>query len=167
MIADQMEDLIRQNMSLQEQTRDLENKIEYYIRMEKTLQDTLTSAQKTTDDLRKNAQKEAEIIKKNAELEAQHIVESAKREVNELKSEIKTLITMKNNFIAKFKGLIDAHIKMLEQETLDHKVDMNGFNQVLNERPENIQNIGSLFNSQNKENNNVRENNKISGISQE
>ncbi len=145
MIADQMEELIRQNMQYAEQNRDLDRKIDDYRRMEQTLQDTLTSAQKTTDELRKNAQKEAELISRNARIEAEHFLQTAKMETNDLKSEIKTLITMKNNFIAKFKGMIDAYIKLLEHEVLDHKVDVNEFNKVMNEPPENIQNIGSLF----------------------
>lgn len=164
MIADQMEDLIRSNMQYSESIRDLDRKIDDYRRMEQTLQDTLTSAQKTTDELRKNAQKEAELISRNARIEAEHYLQSAKMEANDLKSEIKTLITMKNNFIAKFKGMIDAYIKLLEQEVLDHKVDVNEFNKVLNEPPENVQNIGSLFKQKE---NDESEDNRIKGILRE
>ena len=149
MIAQQMEDLIRENMNQKEQLKDVKKQISDYRTMEKTLQDTLTSAQKTTEELRKNAKQEGTIIMRNAELEAKHILESAREESSKLRSEIKTLITLKNNFIAKFKGMIEAYARLLEDETLSHKEDVNDFNAVLKEPPENVTNIGSLFNKQN------------------
>lgn len=146
MIAQQMEELIRENMSHKEQLRDVERKIDDYRRLEKTLQDTLTSATRTTEDLRKNAEQEGSIILKNAKLEAQNIVQTAKRDEESLRTEIKTLITMKNNFIAKFKGMIEAYSKLLEEETLDHKVDVNEINKIIKEHPESVSDVGSLFN---------------------
>lgn len=145
MIAQQMEDLVRENMTYKEQLRDVERKIDDYRRLEKTLQDTLTSATRTTEDLRKNAEQEGSIILKNARLEAQNIVQTAKRDEDSLRTEIKTLITMKNNFIAKFKGMIEAYSKLLEEETLDHKVDVNEINRIIKEHPESVSDIGSLF----------------------
>lgn len=145
MIAQQMEELIRENMNHKDQLRDIERKIDDYRRMEKTLQDTLTSAQKTTDELRKNAEQEGTIIMKNARLEAENIMHMTRNEEKTLRSEIKTLITMKNNFIARFKGMIEGYSKMLEEETLDHKVDVNEINKILKEHPESVSDIGSLF----------------------
>ncbi len=150
MVAMQLEGLIRENMSYKEQLNDVERKIDDYRRMEKTLQDTLTSAQRTTDELRKNAEREGSIILKNSSLESQGIIQQAKIEESQLRSEIKTLITMKNNFIAKFTGMIEAYSKLLEEEILDHKVDVNDINKILKEHPETVSNIGSLFNKDKK-----------------
>ncbi|MCK4523486.1 DivIVA domain-containing protein [candidate division WOR-3 bacterium] len=169
MVAMQLEGLIRENMSYKEQLNDVERKIDDYRRMERTLQDTLTSAQKTTDELRKNAEREGSIILKNSSLESQSIIQQAKIEESQLRSEIKTLITMKNNFIAKFKGMIEAYSKMLGEEILEHKIDVNDINKILKEHPETVSNIGSLFNKDKKaeeplKENHDQENKRLGGV---
>ncbi len=169
MVAMQLEGLIRENMSYKEQLNDVERKIDDYRRMERTLQDTLTSAQKTTDELRKNAEREGSIILKNSSLESQNIIQQAKMEESQLRSEIKILITMKNNFIAKFKGMIEAYSKLLGEEILDHKVDVNDINKILKEHPETVSNIGSLFNKDKKaeeplKENHDQENQRLGGV---
>ncbi len=169
MVAMQLEGLIRENMSYKEQLNDVERKVDDYRRMEKTLQDTLTSAQKTTDESRKNAEKEGLIILKNSSLESQNIIQQAKIEESQLRSEIKILITMKNNFIAKFKGMIEAYSKLLEEEIMDHKVDVNDINKILKEHPETVSNIGSLFNKDKKteeplKENHDQENQRLGGV---
>ena len=75
-------------------------------------------------------------------MESQNIIQQAKIEESQLRSEIKILITMKNNFIAKFKGMIEAYSKLLEEEIMDHKVDVNDINKILKEHPETVSNIG-------------------------
>ncbi len=172
MVAMQLEGLIRENMSYKEQLNDVERKIDDYRRMERTLQDTLTSAQKTTDELRKNAEREGSIILKNSSLESQNIIQQAKIEESQLRSEIKILITMKNNFIAKFKGMIEAYSKLLGEEILDHKVDVNDINKILKEHPETVSNIGSLFNKDKKaeeplKENHDQENQRLGGVFKE
>ncbi|HAV92870.1 TPA: hypothetical protein DCW38_06790 [candidate division WOR-3 bacterium] len=151
MIAEQMEEVLRENNSYRDQMESLHNELERYKSLERTLQDTLTSAQRSTSDLKSNSVKEAEIIKRNAMLEAENIVQSAKNEVIHLRNDIKTLITLKNNFISRFKGIIDSYIKMLDQETNEHKIEVNEINQILKEPPENIMNLGALFNHIKKE----------------
>ena len=151
MIAEQMEEVLRENNSYRDQMESLRNELERYKSLERTLQDTLTSAQRSTSDLKSNSVKEAEIIKRNAMLEAENIVQSAKNEVIHLRNDVKTLITLKNNFISRFRGIIDSYIKMLDQETNEHKIEVNEINQILKEPPENIMNLGALFNHIKKE----------------
>ncbi len=119
MVSEELEELIKENTALQERIKQLEEGIETYKRMEKTLQDTLTSAQITTDNIRKQAIKEAEIIVGNAKLEAKHIVEEAENKIHQLNSEIKSLQTQKSTFIARLRGIINAQLKVLEQEMME------------------------------------------------
>ncbi|MGE3063934.1 MAG: DivIVA domain-containing protein [bacterium] len=167
MVAEQMEEVLRENHSMKEQIDSLVLELERYKSLEKTLQDTLTSAQRSTSDMKTNSIKESEIIIRNAKLEAENIVQSAKNEVIHLKNDIKTLITLKNNFISRFRGIIDSYIKMLDQETNEHKIEVNEINQILKEPPENIMNLGALFNHIKKEEEKDGENKKISGILKE
>ena len=115
MVAKEMEELIRENNTLIEQVRELDSKIEDYRRMEKTLQDTLMSAQKTTDELRRNAEKEAELIIKNAKMQADEIIQQAKQEVQSLMNQISSLKTQKDGFIAQMRGILQSQLRMLDE----------------------------------------------------
>ncbi len=122
MVSEEMEDLVKENASLKEKIKQLEEQLETYKRMEKTLQDTLTSAQITTDNIRQQAIKEAEIIVNNAKLEAKHIVQEAEGKRQELMSDIKSLQSQKAAFIARLRGIINAQLKVLEQEMIEDDI---------------------------------------------
>ena len=115
MVAKEMEEFIRENNTLIEQVRELDSKIEDYKRMEKTLQDTLMSAQKTTDELRRNAEKESELIVKNAQMKAEDIINEAKKQVRSLYNQIAALKTQKEGFISQMKGFLYSQLRMLEE----------------------------------------------------
>ncbi len=113
MVANEMEELVRENTSFSEKLKELDQKVEDYRRMEKTLQDTLTSAQRTTDELRRNAEKEAELLVRNAKIQVDHLLEEARTKIVSLRSEIASLEKQRDAFLANFKGLVDAQGKIL------------------------------------------------------
>ncbi len=123
MIAKEMEELIKENTIYMEQLRDLDSKIEDYRRMEKTLQNTLTSAQKTTDELRRNAEKESELILRNARIQSDHILEEARSQANKYQSQIASLKSQRDTFIAQFKGLAEAQLMVLNRSWEELEVE--------------------------------------------
>ncbi|HAF08215.1 MAG: DivIVA domain-containing protein [bacterium] len=159
-VSEQLEELLKENYSLKEEIENLSKELERYRNLERTLQETLTSATKSSSELRANALKEAELIKKNAQLEAEAYLQSSKEELNNLKNEIKSLITLKNNFLSRFRGILESYFKTLDQEVVEHKIEVNEINKVLREQPEKIINLGSLFSQIKKEGENDGENKK-------
>jgi len=155
MIAKEMEDLIKENTIYMEQLRDLDSKIEDYRRMEKTLQNTLTSAQKTTDELRRNAEKESELILRNARIQADHLLEEARSQVNKIQTQIASLKSQRDSFIAQFKGLVEAQLGVLnknweelEIEELQDEKEKSGETerkQAKRETREPLKGFGDLF----------------------
>ncbi len=113
-VAEQMEELIRENLTLNERIRDLDGKVEDYRRMENIMKEALLTTQKTTEELKKNAQREAELIISNAKLEAEKILENTKRELRKLKEEIEMLKSKKEGFLWEFKALLDAQVEWLK-----------------------------------------------------
>jgi cell division initiation protein len=69
MASTELENLLRENAGLSEKVKDMDAKIEDYRRMEKILQDTLTTTQQAADELKSGARKEAETIIANKLLE--------------------------------------------------------------------------------------------------
>ncbi len=115
MAAKEMENIVRENKRMEEQLRELDLKIEDYKRMEKTLQDTLTSAQKTTEEIRRNARKEADMIVEKAKIQATEIVDNAATKVRSLRNQIIALKNQRDGFISQLKGFLSSQLKMLEE----------------------------------------------------
>ncbi len=115
-VAEQMEELIRENLTLNERIRDLDGKVEDYRRMENIMKEALLTTQKTTEELKKNAQREAELIISNAKMEAEKILENTKRELQKLREEIEMLKSKKEGFLWEFKALLDAQMEWLRSQ---------------------------------------------------
>ena len=82
--ADTLEDLRREVSSLKERNKGLEEKLESYQGLERTLNETLIMAQKASDSSRQNAEREADLIISQAEIQADKMIDKAKTRLIEL-----------------------------------------------------------------------------------
>ncbi len=119
MVAAELEELIRENTSLAERMQGLDGKIEDYRRMEKTLQDTLMSAQKTSDELRDNAERRAELLLREAQFKADQIIGEARARLMDLQRQIADLKNLRSAYLAKFRSLLESHMDMLQFQEMD------------------------------------------------
>lgn len=115
-VAEQMEELIRENLTLNERIRDLDSKVEDYRRMENIMKEALLTTQKTTEELKKNAQREAELIISNAKIESEKILENTKRELQKLREEIELLKSKKEGFLWELKSLLETQMEWLQSQ---------------------------------------------------
>jgi cell division initiation protein len=113
MVASEFEAIIKQDNDLQTQVKNLEQRVDHYVKIEKTLNDTLLTAQKATDDARLNAQKEAELILKDAQIRAGRYEDDSRRRVHELESEIVSLKNQRDSFLARFRAMLKTQLELL------------------------------------------------------
>ena len=113
MVADEVETLIRTNNELSTQLKSLEQKVEHYTRIEKTLNETLLTAQRATDEARVNAQKEAELILKDAQLRAGRHEDDVRRRVDAMESDLVALRNQRDSFLARFKAMLRTQLDLL------------------------------------------------------
>ncbi|HUI92897.1 MAG TPA: DivIVA domain-containing protein [Chitinivibrionales bacterium] len=113
MVASEFETIIKQDNELQTQVKNLEQNLEHYVTIEKTLNDTMLSAQRTTDEARLNAQKEAELILKDAQIRAGRYEDESRRRVHDLESEIVSLKTQRDSFLARFRAMLKTQLELL------------------------------------------------------
>jgi cell division initiation protein len=113
MVASEFEQIIKQDNDLQTQVKNLEQKLDHYVKIEKTLNDTLLTAQRATDEARLNAQKEAELILKDAQIRAGRYEDDSRRRVHELESEIVSLKTQRDSFLARFRAMLKTQLELL------------------------------------------------------
>ncbi len=115
MVSTEIETLLRENAGLNEKVKDMDGKIEDYRRMEKILQDTLTTTQKAADELKNGAKKEAETIIANARVEAQKFLREAQTELASTKEETKMIEHQKLLLVSEFRGLLESYMRLLER----------------------------------------------------
>jgi cell division initiation protein len=140
MLAKEIENIVRDNKRMTDQLKELDSRIEDYKRMEKTLQDTLTSTQKTTDEIRRNARKEAEMILQKAKLQASEIIENAATKVKDLQSQISALRNQKDGFVIQLRSFLSSQLKMLEEvEIINVKERSKKYSSSENEKSEELE----------------------------
>ena len=113
LVREEMEELLRENASLKEQTHRSENQIKEYRSMENTLRETLMTAQQMVEDYKVNARKEAELIIKEAELRADEIIKEAQEKVVKIHEDIVDLKGIRRHFKEEMKRLIGSHLQMI------------------------------------------------------
>jgi cell division initiation protein len=115
-IREEMEDLLRENASLKENSIRLENQIKEYKDMETTLRETLITAQQMVEDYKSNARKEAELLIKEAELRSDALVKDAQEKVIKIHEDIVDLKGIRRHFKEELRRLIEGHLKMLDYD---------------------------------------------------
>lgn len=132
------ERLLKDLNNLQEENRDLREKIENYEDMEDKLQSTLNSMQGTISERVEQADNEARMIIKEARMKAEKIKENARDQVASEKRKLEQLREQRNFFKIRFQTLLESHLEMLneeKEESLRGDLDDSDFEQEeMNER---------------------------------
>ena len=113
MVAGEYEAVIRQNSEYATQIKNLEQRLESYLKIERILNETLISAQKATDEARVNAQKEAELILKDASLRADRYEDEAGNGSTPWKVSWSPR-NQRDSFLARFKAMLTTQLNLLE-----------------------------------------------------
>jgi cell division initiation protein len=114
MVANDYEGVIRQNGELATEVKNLRERLEQYEKIERTLNETLITAQRATDEAKLNAQKEAELILKDAQIRADRYEDQTRQRVNRLEGEMVSLKTQRESFLARFRSMLRDQLELLE-----------------------------------------------------
>ena len=120
-VAAEFEQISKENASLREKIESLGTTLAEYRNLEKTLQDTLLTAQRATEAARTNSQREADLIVRDAQIRAEKIVDQARIQLSEIKQAIANLKMQKDSFLARLKALLNSQIELLETLELEEE----------------------------------------------
>jgi cell division initiation protein len=120
-LAEQMEDLIRQNDQYRQEIDRLKDILNDYEERDKILKNTLVTAQKTSETLTNNARKEAELIVREAEFKASKVMEHAQQQVLKIQKDMLDLRLQRKALQDKIQTSIQIMQKMLEYQKEDEK----------------------------------------------
>ena len=124
-IVDSYEMLYREKMELADKVNVLNDGIQNYKSIEKTMQKALLLAQKTAEETQETALRNAHAIEKEAMTKSEIIVSDAKRELERIHQKTVQLCQQYEKYKLQFKNLAAAQIELLETESFQiHMMDL-------------------------------------------
>lgn len=119
MVADEYESLIREKNNLADENLKLQTQLRDYQDVEKTLKETLMTAQQSINESRENSEREAELIVREAEMKAEKILEEAKLKLAEMKNELLVVKAQKDSFARRLRHLLESQMDLIGVLELD------------------------------------------------
>ncbi|NIR46097.1 MAG: DivIVA domain-containing protein [Gemmatimonadetes bacterium] len=116
MVAERLEELVKQNVALTERAEHLQEQVASFREREKALNEALVTAQQLRTDAQAQADREAELVRREAQSQAERIIEEGQRSARELQRDIEALHARRRQFIRAFRTLIDRYLSELEVE---------------------------------------------------
>jgi cell division initiation protein len=110
LVAEAMEELVRENTDLKEQARKGATEADEMKQRESNLRETMLAAQKVIEEMKA---KEARLIISEAELKGERLLVDAENKLTQLNDQIQELRREKVQFETALKSLLDTHYKML------------------------------------------------------
>ena len=114
LVATEFEELVKEAMSLREEVRRKAEDVAEYRSREKSLQETLITAQKASEEIREASRKEAEIAISEAELQGEKIVQAAHSRFLRIVDDINELKRQRLQFETNVRTLVESHVKLLD-----------------------------------------------------
>ncbi len=114
LLREEMEELLRENANLREESRRFEKQLKEYKNIETTLRDTLVKTQEIVEEYRVTAKKDSELMRKEAELDAEKLVRDAHEKVIKIHEDITDLKGIRRHFKEELRRLIEGHLTMIE-----------------------------------------------------
>ncbi len=110
-----------ESIEFKEKIRMMEEQLEKYNSIEKTLKDTLVVAQSTAEEVVMNANQKAEIIIREAQDNAKKIICDANNEVLNIRREYEEAKKEFHIFKTRFKTLLESQLDIVENSFMDNQ----------------------------------------------
>lgn len=122
LVAQEMENLIKERNALKETLREKELSVAEYRERDELLKSTITTATRMSEKMQADAEREARLIINDANQKAEMIVRESRDSLKRIYQEISDLKRVRMQFENNLKALIQSHLTMLEQ---GHKIMPN------------------------------------------
>jgi len=112
-VAEEMEELLRENNDLKEKLARTASQLSELESRETQLREAMLAAHRISEEMKANAQKEAQLLISEAELKGERILADAENSLVTLRNQIQELKREKAQFEGGFKSLLDSYYKLL------------------------------------------------------
>ena len=118
-VADDYEELMKENSLLKEQLSTLEDRLRGVEEREKLLQETLVTAQRLTEELKESAKRDAELIVREAVVQSEKILEAARAEEAKIKEEVLMLRRTRRQVVEGIRFTVEGFQRLVNDELRD------------------------------------------------
>ena len=116
MVAERLEELVKQNVALTERAEHLQDQVVSFREREKALNEALVTAQQLRSEAQAQADREADLLRREAQGQAERIVEEGQRSYRELARQIEGLQARKGQFLRTFRTLLERYLSELDMD---------------------------------------------------
>ncbi len=113
-VAEELARVTLENHALRDETRAAAGRLDEVRDRERTLQETLVTAQRLSDEMREKTRAESDIMIREARVKAERILEQAQDQLYEIENEIGRLRLEKDAFENRLRCIVDEHLALLE-----------------------------------------------------
>ena len=113
LVADRLEQLVRDNSAMHEQFARLENQVNDYRERERALTEALVTAQEMREEMRKQIEKEVELTRREAEADAESIRAEAEQIRHREHESIRRLRARQAQFILSYRAFLERELAEL------------------------------------------------------
>lgn len=124
-VVENYEELYKENANLKEKLTNSNEKVEYYAKIETTIQNTLLLAQNAAEQAKNSAQKEAELMVKNANETAQKLMDKAHNDVIQINDEYEKVKQEFIKFRAKYRNFMNTQLATFDDLEKDFVKNYN------------------------------------------
>lgn len=116
-LLENYEMLYREKMEMNDRINVLNDGLQYYKTIEKTLQKALILAERTAEETKSNAMKNAQLIEQEAVSKANVILADARNELEKIRKQTTELIRQYDMYKARIKSLANAQMELLDSQS--------------------------------------------------
>ncbi len=114
MITADLEELSSENNDLKDEVKRLGSDLEEHIQREKTLRETIVTAQEMTREIEERASRKAELLLAEAELKGEKVIDAAHRRAARISEEIIDLKRQRVSVEAALRSTLQSHLSILD-----------------------------------------------------
>ena len=113
-VSEELERVHLENAELKEEVGHLRERVEDFRARERTLQDTLLTAQRMAGELKEQTQSESEILVKEARIKAERLLETAQDQLASIEAEISRCKLERDMFENRLRNTIEEHVALID-----------------------------------------------------
>ena len=116
LVADRLEEVVRQNTNLQDRVSHLTEAVEGFRTREQAMNEALVSAQELREEIRGQAEKASEMALSDAKAAGERLVADARKEVEHYKEAAQQLVDKRDRFVRNYRNFLESQLAELGRE---------------------------------------------------
>ena len=116
LVAERMEELVRENVALKDRSATLAEPLEGFRSREAAMNEALVSAQQLREEIRKQAEREAELLLRESRAEGERLIAEARRELERQEGAAEKVKSRRDRFLRTFRTFLEGQLDELTRE---------------------------------------------------